>query len=61
MTQANVSQRLPSLQPSFERLYPPDDNSVVRDQGYVCFRFFGPRFFENQDSEISQLSGESTV
>ena len=29
--------------------------------GPVCFRFSRSRFFENQDSEISQLSGESAV
>ena len=29
--------------------------------GPVCFRFFGCRFSENQDSEIIQLSGKSAV
>jgi len=36
-------------------------NCSTTDLGPVCFCFSGPRFFENQDSEISQLSGESTV
>ena len=33
----------------------------VRHIGPVCFRFFGCRFSENQDSEIIQLSGKSAV
>jgi hypothetical protein len=31
------------------------------DQDHVCFRFSEPRFSENQDTEISQLLGESAV
>jgi len=34
---------------------------AITGKGSVCFRFFGPRFSENQDSEISQLSGESAI
>ena len=30
-------------------------------RGWPCFRFYGSRLSENQNSEISQLAGESTV
>ena len=35
--------------------------SSTLDIGPVCFRFSGLRFSDNQDSEISELSGESAV
>ena len=35
--------------------------SWTRDAGSVCFCFSGSRFFENRNSEISQLPVESAV
>jgi len=39
----------------------PNENRESINLGPVCFRFFGSRFSENQNSEISQLPEESAV